>query len=208
MYAAVHAGGAFRREKRPSWSHRSENPISVGRYCLAHGSFARAPMTEKAASSVADNEFEHPSAAARRECLQPLCWLAVLCLLSLALGCEPKLVVGSWSCEGAQDDDSDDGGVPPTTAPVETPWSTGFENGFCDYRALSGRCFAGRGASSETVTAPVHSGKFAAAFGLNTTPGADGTQARCFLQSQLPSAAYYAAFFFIPSAPPRPRIGT
>jgi hypothetical protein len=128
-------------------------------------------------------------------------------VLLFALGCEPKLVVGTWSESGTQDCQAGEGGAgvdassKRVTAPVAASWSTGFEDGFCDYRAAAGFCYSDRRASFETVTEPVHAGQFAAAFNVSTSSAFDGLQARCVRQGELPSAAYYSAFLFIPSAP-------
>ena len=87
-----------------------------------------------------------------------------------------------------------------TTIPV--PWSTGFEDGFCGYPAVNGFCYtnstqsSASGAAYQMVTSPVHSGRFAAAFTVDSNLHG---QARCVRQGVLPSAAYYSAWYFIPS---------
>jgi hypothetical protein len=125
---------------------------------------------------------------------------AILLTLSLGAACQPNLDIGAWTC-------SVDGSVskiPEETAPVTVPWSTGFENRFCDYTELAGFCYALDAATYELVTSPVHSGRYAAAFKVST----DGTvesQARCVRQGVLPTAAYYGAWYYIAeSAVPTP----
>lgn len=117
-------------------------------------------------------------------------------LVLTCLSCEPTLVVGSWTC------DPDSGGpLPPAnaiaTAPVELPWQTGFENGFCDYADPGGLCYANPAASYELVDSPVRSGTRAAAFRVAGEEG-DGLQARCARHGILPAAAYYGAWFYVP----------
>jgi hypothetical protein len=116
---------------------------------------------------------------------------------SLVSACEPNLVVGKWDCQAA----GGQGSTQEVNAPVAVPWSTSFEDAFCDYNAVAGYCYAAKRASYDTVTMPVHSGKSAAAFSVIADDGFDGYQARCVRRGQLPSAASYSAFFFIPSAP-------
>jgi hypothetical protein len=127
--------------------------------------------------------------------------LAGISLASLLLACEPKLVVGTWTCSGPDRDAGGDGSVTTATNPIALPWSTGFENGFCDYTSGDGFCYADKRAGYETVTSPVHSGSFAAAFSLSTSAAFDGNQTRCVRQGTLPNAAYYSAYFFISAAP-------
>jgi hypothetical protein len=123
------------------------------------------------------------------------CIVPLLC--ALLLGCEPDLVVGKWECRASVGDD----GVEMATEPAAVPWSTSFENAFCDYSAPAGFCYAAERASYQVVTSPVHSGKRAAAFSLSADGAFDGYQTRCVRQGELPKAAYYSAFFLIPEAP-------
>lgn len=147
----------------------------------------------------------------------------LLCASLFPLACEPKLVVGKWSDDsdqggsagagGAGDagdvpvdchaggDSSGNGSMQRIVDPVGVPWSTGFENGFCDYIAATGYCYGNARASFEIVSSPVHSGNSSAAFNIVVDDAFDGLQARCVRQGQLPESAYYSAFFFIPSAP-------
>lgn len=123
--------------------------------------------------------------------------LIALCLAWQLLGCEPELIVGKWDC-GASDGDER---IALSREPVVTPWSTGFENAFCDYGAPAGYCYAVEPATYEIVTSPVHSGSRAAAFSLTANGALEEMQTRCVRQGELPVAAYYSAFFFIPAAP-------
>src|SRR6187551_76969 len=93
------------------------------------------------------------------------------------------------------------GSMQRVTGALALPWSTSFENGFCDYAVASGYCYGDTRASFEIVSSPVHSGNSAAAFNIVVDDAFDGLQARCVRHGQLPEAAYYSAFFFIPSAP-------
>ncbi len=116
------------------------------------------------------------------------------CLALGSLGaCQPELSAGAWACETDAP-----APAPAVTDPVAMPWSTGFEDRFCDYTAAAGFCYESSAASFEIVTEPVHSGRYAAAFTLNTeAPGE--SQARCVRQGVLPTAAYYGAWYFVPA---------
>lgn len=113
-------------------------------------------------------------------------------LLALALAaCSPELTVGAWTCPTAE--------TTADTDPIAVPWSTGFEEQFCDYTQLAGFCYAEDNASYTTVTSPVHSGRFAAAFSV-VAGDTNGHQTRCVRQGVLPTAAYYGAWYFIPQS--------
>ena len=112
----------------------------------------------------------------------------------LLAACEPTLTVGDWTCS----EDGSPPDPPDIRSPIALPWSTGFENRFCDYTQLGGFCYAAPAASYETVTEPVHSGRYAAAFEI-TSRNADAYQARCVRQGMLPTAAYYGAWYFVPA---------
>jgi hypothetical protein len=116
-----------------------------------------------------------------------------LAALGWLAACAPELHVGALTCS-----DNDAGApVPSMSVPVAVPWSTGFENGFCDYTQMAGFCYGDPLATYETVTAPVHSGHHAAAFTVQSNdPSAQ--QARCVRQGVLPTAAYYGAWYFVP----------
>jgi hypothetical protein len=125
------------------------------------------------------------------------------------LGCEPKLVVGDWFCPwdaetgagGATSGDSGDESAHPRPGPrdpVAVPWSTSFESGFCDFWRAGGFCYEDADAESSIVTAPVHTGKFAAAFRVRGDGEDQNRQARCVRQGVFPTEAYYSAWYFIP----------
>jgi len=85
--------------------------------------------------------------------------------------------------------------VPDKTDPIVVPWSTGFENDFCDYTSIGGFCFGG--GTRKIVTSPVHAGRYAAEFTV-TSMDTRYNQARCVRQGALPTEAYYGAWFYIP----------
>ena len=114
-------------------------------------------------------------------------------------GCAPSVVVGDWTCAHAVGPvdaatSSADGGA------LAIPWSTSFEDGFCDYASALGYCYAAGASSYTIVSSPVHSGHYAAAFTVDSraTP-LTGTQTRCVRQGMLPTAAVYGAWFFVPA---------
>jgi hypothetical protein len=81
------------------------------------------------------------------------------------------------------------------------PWTTSFENGFCDYGPPIGFCYTAGPAAYSLVTSPVHSGKYAAAFtaeGVGDASAGPG-QARCVAQGVFPTAAYYGAWYYVPA---------
>lgn len=92
--------------------------------------------------------------------------------------------------------------------PLVVPWSTGFETGnFDDWSEPpeAGYCYvAGSGSRFDIVTTPVHSGKYAAAFQVDTsgTSGSlppEASQTRCVRQGAPPSSAYYGAWYYVPA---------
>lgn len=93
-----------------------------------------------------------------------------------------------------------DGAAADADAPVSVPWTTGFEEGFCDYAFPMGFCYATGGGSFAVVTSPVHSGQHAAAFSVHGTLDAGGSQARCVQQGVFPGAAYYGAWYYVPAS--------
>ncbi len=111
--------------------------------------------------------------------------------------CEPTLVVGTWDCAQSPAGESD-AGMTTTALPITLPWSTGFENGFCDFAPPVGFCYSPDYASYRLVTAPVHSGNYAAAFTVNSDPNRRGPQSRCVRDGILPESAYYGAHYLIP----------
>jgi Polysaccharide lyase len=113
--------------------------------------------------------------------------------LGVLSGCEPELSAGEWTCGNVA-------GAPPTavTGPVAVPWSTSFEDRFCDYSAAIGYCYETGSAVYDIVSEPVHSGRYAAAFSVSTA-GGGAHQARCVRQGVLPTSAYYGAWYYIPA---------
>lgn len=118
----------------------------------------------------------------------------------LAVACEPKVVIGSCSATAA---DGGDAGASASAnqGAVGVPWSTGFEDGLCDYLAEQGYCYARHEAAVEIVQSPrPHSGKFAAAFTVNgTATDVERSQARCVRQGELPKSAVYGAWYLVPA---------
>jgi hypothetical protein len=112
------------------------------------------------------------------------------------LACDPAVVVGARICSDSGDQS---GAMADPDASVE-PWSTGFEDGFCEYAPPMGFCFATGAASYSLVTSPVHSGDFAAAFSVEGVPDGGGSQARCVRQGVFPGAAYYGAWYYVPAS--------
>jgi hypothetical protein len=120
----------------------------------------------------------------------PLCLLVALALAA----CEPELNVGEWACAGGGD-----AATPlDRNEPIALPWSTGFEEGFCDYVQPTGFCYGDPLASFTSVTSPVRSGRYAAAFSV-TAGNPRARQTRCVRQGVLPAVAYYGAWYFVPS---------
>lgn len=126
--------------------------------------------------------------------------VSVSALVAL-LGCEPKLTVGKWNCTDAPLTFPPDGSPEPQfrDRQVEADWATGFEDGFCGYQRARGYCYSDEDAGFEIVRSPTLSGRFAAAFTIDTDPDLVGNQVRCVRQGQLPKAAYYQASFYVPS---------
>lgn len=123
---------------------------------------------------------------------RPRVWLVLATVLAVA-ACAPTLRVGEWTCS----ENGEDASIPDSSDPVAMPWSTGFENRFCDYTQLGGFCYAESDASYEIVSSPVHSGRFAAAFRI-TSGDMSSYQTRCVRQGVLPTAAYYGVWYFVP----------
>lgn len=122
-------------------------------------------------------------------------YLASILGVHSLVACEPTLVVGELTCPLA----GDAGAVATSPLdPIAVPWSTGFEQGFCDYTRAAGFCFADDPSSYTLVTSPVHSGKFAVAFQVRGVPNNPG-QTRCVHQGEFPREAYYSAWYFVPA---------
>ena len=120
--------------------------------------------------------------------------LALSLVALSALACESKLEVGTWQCPATRTD----AGVPGPADPIAVPWSSSFENRFCDYEDLGGFCYGSPLATYRTVTTHSRSGRHAAAFSIDSDDG-DAYQTRCVRQGVLPKAAYYGAWYFIPA---------
>lgn len=80
---------------------------------------------------------------------------------------------------------------------IAIPWSTGFEDRFCDYTAPIGYCTAP--VQYEIVSSPVKDGHYAAAFSVEAVDGGTLQQSRCVRQGILPVQAYYGAWYYLPA---------
>jgi len=125
-----------------------------------------------------------------------------LAVVACLTGCEPTVVIGQWTCPASTVDAGaagDSGAQLSVSEPTPFPWSTSFENRFCDYRPPAGFCTTP--SRYRTVTSPVHSGKYAAAYTVVAEDGSEYQQSRCVRQGILPDEAYYGAWYYIPSIP-------
>jgi hypothetical protein len=122
---------------------------------------------------------------------------------SCCFACQPTVNIGQWTCPASTANASttdagpaDAGGMTSADDPITLPWSTSFENRFCDFTPPSGFCT--QPVQYTIVTSPVRSGHYAAAF---TVVAADGglQQSRCVRQGVLPTEAYYGAWYYIPT---------
>lgn len=129
---------------------------------------------------------------------------AAIAAACLALACEPTVLIGSCSQASTGGGGGEAGAsASSSTDSVGVPWSTGFEQGMCDYFAEGGYCYARHDATMEIVRSPVHSGQFAAAFNVNgnaTNTAEERSQTRCVRQGKLPQSAYYGAWYFVPES--------
>src|SRR5262245_13516037 len=126
--------------------------------------------------------------------------LHFLLAIPFALACEPKLVAGTWDCPKVTSADAGtDPALDPDLAPIAIPWSSGFEDGFCGFTRVGGFCYQTGDDTFTAVTSPVHSGSKSAEFKISAEPPGGG-QARCVRRGQLPAAAYYGAWYYIPVA--------
>jgi len=123
--------------------------------------------------------------------------LSITALCGLG-ACKQPLVVGEYKCPVR----SMEGGSPPSKMdPIPVPWSSGFEDQFCDYPGADapGWCYGFPPASFRIVSSPVHTGHFAAEFTVLTgTDAGSAPQARCSRQGVLPAEAYYGAWYYFP----------
>lgn len=109
----------------------------------------------------------------------------------------PDLDAGSSSGVDSGFVSGDDSGL----VPLVVPWSTGFENAPGDSWLPNldpSVCYVTGGATFQLVTSPVHGGQYAAAFGVNTAV-ASPSHTRCIKQGVLPPAAYYGAWYYVPT---------
>lgn len=107
--------------------------------------------------------------------------------------------MGTWNCSADNQATEPPVAEADAAETLEVPWETGFEDGYCGYAKAGGFCYANPEASYDLVTSPVHSGRHAAAFQVaGDYPTVDGLQARCARAGQLPQAAYYGAWFYVP----------
>jgi hypothetical protein len=122
--------------------------------------------------------------------------MSILAALAVLGGCAPKVSAGEWQCsESAGPSDGGTSTEPAPTDPVNVPWSTGFEEGFCDYTRFSGYCYGDQ--PYVLVAEPHNRGHLAAEFKVI---GGRENQTRCVRQGVLPESAYYGAYYFIPEA--------
>lgn len=125
-----------------------------------------------------------------------------LLLTLFALSCSREVQVGDFTCPVLEQNEAGAPSLlpPESPTPLPTPWSSGFEDGFCGYYDGSGFCYLKGQASFRRVEAPVHSGRFAAAFDIDAISSrrAGESQARCVREGELPRAAYYGAWYFVP----------
>jgi hypothetical protein len=126
---------------------------------------------------------------------------AAIALGGFALtACAPSAVIGTRYCQ-EWPGPPDSGAVPDPAVPISLSWSTGFEDGFCGYAPPSGFCYTAQAGTYSVVTSPVHSGRYAAAFQVQSdAAGGSQSQARCTVQGALPTTAYYGAWYYVPAS--------
>jgi len=123
---------------------------------------------------------------------------ASVALAFLANACKPELVVGTLGTSSSEcEPEGGSAGAGSAGKTVDVPWTTGFENDFCDYFQSGGFCYGDPDASNTIVKAPVHDGGHAAAFSVTGDPARNGRQTRCFLEGALPLDAVYGAWFYL-----------
>jgi hypothetical protein len=121
--------------------------------------------------------------------------IATLVLLN---ACSSDLLLATWVCKpqsgaaGASSTGTQD------FRQFDADFKTSFETGACDYSVGNGSCYAAGDSSYRIVDAPVRSGKYAAAFTVFAEGGKEaGT--RCHRDGELPQAALYGAWFYLPA---------
>ncbi len=129
---------------------------------------------------------------------RPLFGMGAAALMLLVCACSPQLELATWSCKRAIASSQTADAGSNDLMEFDEPWSTGFENGVCDYYVGNGSCYTTGSASYRMVEAPVRTGHYAAAF----TVLADGTKAstdsRCHRDGVLPQKARYTAWYYVP----------
>lgn len=125
--------------------------------------------------------------------------LAALLAAPVLGACTPKLNAGAWECPAQRDADGGVAGARGKGDPVTVPWSTGFEDGFCDFPSSEGAGFCYGDDPYLLVSEPHHSGHLAAEFKVVGDANAY-KQTRCVRHGALPVSAYYGAYYFIPEA--------
>jgi hypothetical protein len=117
--------------------------------------------------------------------------LAAVAWLCMATGCSGKVVIATWSCRQQGDAATQSAPSANDAGDALEFWSTGFEDGFCDYLA-GGFCTPD---IHNIVPSPVHNGHYAAAYTVTSSRA----QSRCFRQGVLPQQAYYSAWYYVPA---------
>jgi hypothetical protein len=132
-------------------------------------------------------------------------------IVLIAAACDSTVYIGARVCQESPPNTSPapgDGGAADAAtqaavfdidSAVQMPWSTGFEDGFCEFTWPGGFCFATGTGSYALVTSPVHSGQYAAAFTVSGDGDAGNGQARCVTEGIFPTAAYFGAWYYVPS---------
>ena len=136
------------------------------------------------------------------------CWertaapLTAVCVTALAIllsACSSNLVLATWECKPANSSATAGSNTTDAGELLEFPWSTSFENGFCDYLAGGGYCYVTGAATYKVVTSPVHTGRYAAEYTAVSGGDNDSYNSRCFREGVLPQQAYYGAWYYIPA---------
>jgi hypothetical protein len=124
---------------------------------------------------------------------------ATAVLYAAASSCAPTIPIGALRfCPQGPTEPDGGAGIDPD-ASVTLPWTTGFEDGFCDYAAPMGFCKLTGSGSYTVVTSPVHSGHYAAEFTVQSLPDGGASQSRCVEQGVFPETAYYGAWYYVPA---------
>lgn len=124
-------------------------------------------------------------------------------VLSATVACDGIVIIGARFCPQAPEGDAGEGGavstMPDPDASVVLPWSTGFEDGFCDYASPTGFCLEIGSSSITLATSPVHSGQYAAEYTVDSAPDGGGSEARCVEEGVFPPEAYFGAWYYVPN---------